>query len=75
MIEISTKLRRWGNSYGIVVPIGSIPSNIKENDDIKVFISKEKPELKKLFGRLKDWNIDSQDYKDSIRKQELKKRK
>jgi len=70
MIEIKSKLRRWGNSFGIVVPQNALGEGLKENDDITVFISKSKPDLKKVFGKLKKWKIDPQKLKDRIRKEE-----
>lgn len=52
MIELKTKLRRWGNSFGIVVPqtILKEKPGLKENEEITVFISQSRPNLKKLFG-------------------------
>jgi len=52
MIELKTKLRRWGNSFGIIVPqkILKEKPSLKENEEITVFISQTKPNLKKLFG-------------------------
>lgn len=73
MIEVKSKLRRWGNSFGIVVPQKALEgNNIQENEEITVFISKTKPNLKKLFGKLKNWKIDSQKFKSAIRKEEAK---
>lgn len=71
MIEIKTKLRRWGNSFGVVVPLNKINSeNFGEGEVVKVFLTKEKNDLKNVFGVLKDWKIDSQKFKDKIRKEE-----
>ncbi|MFQ5531262.1 MAG: AbrB/MazE/SpoVT family DNA-binding domain-containing protein [Candidatus Nanoarchaeia archaeon] len=55
MIEIKTKLRRWGNSLGVVVPLKKISKeNIKEGDEVTVFVNKEKKNvLKETFGTLK----------------------
>lgn len=55
MIEIKTKLRRWGNSLGVVVPLSSLKNNgeLKENEEVTVFITKQQPNLKKLFGSWK----------------------
>lgn len=52
MIEIKTKIRKWGNSFGIVVPLSALNENagIKENEEVIVMITKNKPNLKKLFG-------------------------
>ena len=55
MIEIRTKLRNWGNSFGIVVPINKIENaDIKEGEEITAMITKEnKTDLRKLFGKHK----------------------
>ena len=51
MIEIKTKLRRWGNSFGIVVPQKAVEqTNSKEGDEITILFKREKPNLHKLFG-------------------------
>lgn len=72
MIEIRSKLRKWGNSFGIVVPQSVLNGEIKENDEITVFITTQNNNLKDVFGMLKDWKIDSQKFKDEIRKEEAK---
>ncbi len=51
MIEIKSKLRRWGNSFGIVIPQNKInQENIAEGEDIRIFLVKEKVNLERLFG-------------------------
>ena len=51
MIEIKSKLRKWGNSFGIVVPQKVIEKeNAKEGDEITILLKKEHPNLRKLFG-------------------------
>ena len=53
MIEIKTKLRRWGNSFGIVVPLKAVENKrIQEGDEITALISERenKVNLKKLFN-------------------------
>lgn len=51
MIELKTKLRKWGNSFGIVVPLNKInQGNIKEGEELTVFLIKDKVNLKRLFG-------------------------
>ena len=72
MIEIKTKLRKWGNSFGIVVPQNILNGELKENEEITVFISKTNPNLRKLFGKLKNWKIDAQKFKDNVRENESK---
>ena len=55
MIEIKTKLRKWGNSLGIVVPLNKTnEENIKEGEEVTALIlSRKKVNLKKLFGKHK----------------------
>lgn len=52
MIEIESKLRRWGNSLGIVVPIRKLrKGSLGEGDEVKaLIIKKNKVNLRKLFG-------------------------
>ncbi len=51
MIEIKTRLRRWGNSFGVVVPQRAIENeDVREGDEITILFKKEKPNLRKLFG-------------------------
>ena len=72
MIQIKTKLRKWGNSFGVVVPQGLLNDQIKENDEVEVFITKKDVNVRKAFGELKDWKIDPQKIKDQIREEEAK---
>jgi len=51
MIEIRTKLRKWGNSFGVVVPQKDIEgTGLEEGESITLLLKKEKPNLRKLFG-------------------------
>jgi len=51
MMELRTKLRKWGNSFGIVVPQKIIiEENAKEGDEITILFKKRKPNLRKLYG-------------------------
>tara|TARA_Y100000310_G_scaffold343192_1_gene449726 strand:- start:535 stop:768 length:234 start_codon:yes stop_codon:yes gene_type:complete len=55
MIEIKSKIRKWGNSFGIVVPQQVIGNEkIKEGDEVSVFINKNEDNvLADMFGSLK----------------------
>ena len=55
MIELSTKLRKWGNSFGIVVPIGSLQEeNVKEGDEVTILMKKKRGNtLRETFGTYK----------------------
>lgn len=52
MIELRTKLRKWGNSLGVVVPMNSLQKEkFKENDEIVLLIAKERENvLRETFG-------------------------
>lgn len=61
-----TVLRRWGNSYGIVIPKDiALKEGIKENDEVEVII-KRTVNLKDLFGKYKFEDV--QKLKDDLRK-------
>ncbi len=70
MIELNSKLRKWGNSFGIVIPQSLVKGNLKENEEVKIFISPKEDSIKDLFGKLKKWKINSQNFKDEIRRDE-----
>lgn len=56
MIEVKTILRKWGNSFGIVIPQKSASNGqIREGDEVIVLLKKDEKEniLKEMFGTLK----------------------
>ncbi|MBS3083260.1 hypothetical protein J4423_00480 [Candidatus Pacearchaeota archaeon] len=55
MIELSTKLRKWGNSFGIVVPIRALQEeNVKEGEEVTIFMKKKRGNtLRETFGTYK----------------------
>lgn len=55
MIEIRSKLRKWGNSFGIIVPQKVIEDEqAKEGDNIIILLKKEEDNiLKEMFGSFK----------------------
>ena len=54
MIEVETKVRKWGRSFGVVIPKEKIiGEGIKENETITLLIGKRKNVLKETFGTLK----------------------
>ena len=56
MIELKTKLRKWGNSFGVVVPQKIIiEEDAKEGDEVFILIRKEKKGnvLRETFGTMK----------------------
>ena len=55
MIEIKSKIRRWGNSFGLVVPTRIVESGeAQEGDEVTaLIIGRKRVNLKKLFGKHK----------------------
>jgi len=56
MIEIKTKLKRWGNSFGVVIPQRAIQQErIAEEDNIIILMKKERKinVLRETFGTMK----------------------
>ena len=54
MIEVETKLKRWGRSFGIIIPMEKIKeANLSENETLDVVVTKRKNPLKETFGKLK----------------------
>ncbi len=55
MEQIHTKVRRWGNSFGIVLPMRVVEKeNLKEGAEITITIKpKEITKVKDVFGILK----------------------
>lgn len=66
---IGTKLKKWGNSIGIVIPSEALQEkNLREGEEVIIEI-KKKDKIKEIFGSLKDWKIDSQKMKEELRKE------
>ncbi len=52
-METVSKIRRWGNSYGVLVPKQLIEEkNLSEGDEVVITLEK-KADLSKLFGLCK----------------------
>ncbi len=68
-MEITTRLKRWGNSLGIVVPIETIKQkSLQEDEEVIITIEKRK-KTREIFGSLRNWKIDTQKVKDDLRKE------
>ena len=56
MVELKTELRKWGNSFGLVVPKAIVrKEKLKTHQKITVLLLKESNTLKKTFGMAKGW--------------------
>ena len=55
MEKANVKIKKWGNSFGIIIPQKVIESEkVKEGDEINIFFNKEKSNvLKEMFGSFK----------------------
>ena len=72
-MEIETKTKKWGSSLGIIIPKKIVEEeNLEQNQVIRILAveTKSKIKVKDIFGRLKNWKINSQEFKDEIRKEE-----
>lgn len=72
-MEIQTTTKKWGSSLGVIIPKVIVErENLKQNQEIKILAVeiKEKTRVKNIFGKLRNWKIDSQKFKDEIRKEE-----
>ncbi len=63
---LRAKLKRWGNSYGIVIPKDvALKENIGEEDEVEVVLRKA-VDIRKLFGKYRFEDL--QKIKDELRK-------
>ncbi len=55
MTVIEARVKKWGNSFGIIIPSEAVANNnIRENENIKILIIKDSRKvLKETFGLLK----------------------
>ncbi|MEK6895318.1 MAG: hypothetical protein AABX48_02250 [Nanoarchaeota archaeon] len=54
MIEFETKLKKWGKSFGVIVPMDKIKNaNLKENETLDIRVTKKQNPLRKHFGSFK----------------------
>jgi len=54
MIEVESKLRKWGRSIGLVIPKKIVEmEKLKEGDSVKLVLAKKRNALKEVFGTLR----------------------
>lgn len=54
MIEVETKLKRWGRSFGVIIPMDKIrEADLSEEEPLEIIITKKKNPFLKNFGILK----------------------
>lgn len=72
MTVIETKVKRWGNSFGVVIPIEIIEKEkIKEDEKIRLILLKDsKRVFEETFGSLKGrLKKSAQEIKDELRRE------
>ena len=66
-MAIEVKVKKWGNSMGVIIPSEVIEaSNLRENDSICLTIVK-KANFSDVFGMIKDRKMSGQAFKDMVR--------
>lgn len=67
MVMISGKLRKWGNSFGVVIPKEiAKKEKFKAGEKVDILIIPKTNVLKETFGSLKGWKIDTQKILDEL---------
>jgi antitoxin component of MazEF toxin-antitoxin module len=67
MVKARTKIRKWGDSLGVVIPSDLVKDmGFKPGDEVEVELRKSKNILD-LFGKAKFGGIDTQKLKDETR--------
>lgn len=70
MIEIESKLKRWGRSFGIIVPMEKIKENaFNEHELLNITIERKENPFLKNFGRFKRPHQDTKSLLKKIRKE------
>ena len=56
MVELRTEVKRWGNSFGLIIPNEIVRrEKLKPKQKVTVLLLKESNVLKKTFGMAKKW--------------------
>ena len=71
MIEYQTKVKSWGNSFGIVIPKEKLKeANVKLNQGVRVTIRPIKTvTVRSIYGKVKGWNKSTKDIMKEIDKE------
>ena len=70
MLEFDTKIKEWGNSFGLIIPKSKFDLNgFKKNEEVHVIVLKKSNVLRETFGMLKGRIKSGQEAKDLIRKE------
>lgn len=68
---MKTQIKKWGNSFGIIIPKDIIQGEeLEENDEIEILIAKPSNALKETFGLMKGkFKKSAQQMKDELREE------
>ncbi len=70
MAEVEGVIKKWGNSYGVIIPMDLIEEeNLKINDKVKFLMIKDNAAMKSMFGMMKGSKINAQKMKDGLRRE------
>jgi len=62
---VRATIKRWGNSYGVVIPKDVVQKEgLRENDEVEVIVKKA-VDIQSLFGKYKFYDV--QKVKDELR--------
>ena len=66
-MTVEAKVKKWGNSLGIILPSAFVESrHVTENDTVVLTVVK-KVDVSKLFGSLKKAKLSGQAFKDVVK--------
>ena len=69
MLEFDTRIKRWGNSFGLLIPKQEIDQErLKEEEELHVIVIRKNKAIKESFGLLKEWHKTAQELKDRTRR-------
>lgn len=54
MLEVESKLKKWGNSFGVVIPKEAVKEGgLRPNQTVEILLFKKTTALKDTFGTFK----------------------
>lgn len=70
MEEIVTKIKRWGNSYGVLLPRSIVTGDLKEDSEVRVILrAHKKLTVRDLFEFAKKYPIKTKKTTEEIMKE------
>ncbi|MBS3155874.1 hypothetical protein J4413_01415 [Candidatus Woesearchaeota archaeon] len=70
MLEFNAKIKKWGNSLGLIIPKDKIDLNsLNKDKEVHVIVLTKSSVLKETFGLFSEWKGKGQKMKDRLRKE------